>query len=123
MSKQFQDRGGSGVVLAVDDVNLEIKSGEFVTLLGPSGCGKTTTLRMIAGFEMPTQGSIILDGKDITYQAPNKRDMALVFQNYALFPHMSVFDNVAYGLQTRRLSKNAIREKVHSALRMMSLDG
>ncbi|MFN8452316.1 MAG: ABC transporter ATP-binding protein, partial [Anaerolineae bacterium] len=123
VSKEFQDRGGNGTVLAVNDVNLEIKSGEFVTLLGPSGCGKTTTLRMIAGFEAPTQGKIILEGKDITFQAPNKRDMALVFQNYALFPHMSVFDNVAYGLQTRRLSKNAIREKVLEALKMMSLVG
>jgi iron(III) transport system ATP-binding protein len=123
VSKQFQDRSGSGFVLAVNDVNLEIKVGEFVTLLGPSGCGKTTTLRMIAGFEMPTSGQIILDGQDITYQAPNKRDMALVFQNYALFPHMSVYDNVAYGLQTRRLSKNAIREKVRDALKMMSLSG
>jgi iron(III) transport system ATP-binding protein len=123
VSKQFQDRSGSGFVIAVNDVNLEIKAGEFVTLLGPSGCGKTTTLRMIAGFEMPTQGRIVLDGQDITYQVPNKRDMALVFQNYALFPHMSVFDNVAYGLQTRRLSKNAVREKVRDALKIMSLSG
>lgn len=123
VSKQFQDRGGSGQVVAVDDVTLEIRSGEFVTLLGPSGCGKTTTLRMIAGFETPTQGRIFLDGKDITYQAPNNRDMALVFQNYALFPHMSVFDNVAYGLQVRRLSRSTIREKVHDVLSMMSLSG
>jgi iron(III) transport system ATP-binding protein len=123
VSKQFQDRGGSGLVLAVDDVALEIHSGEFVTLLGPSGCGKTTTLRMIAGFESPTQGRIYLDGQDITYQAPNKRDMALVFQNYALFPHMSVFENVAYGLQVRRLSHKTIREKVHEVLSMMSLSG
>jgi iron(III) transport system ATP-binding protein len=123
VSKRFQDRSGSGTVLAVNDVSLDIKTGEFITLLGPSGCGKTTTLRMIAGFEMPSEGRIVLDGQDITFQAPNKRDMALVFQNYALFPHMSVFDNVAYGLQTRRLSKTAIREKVHEALRMMSLVG
>jgi iron(III) transport system ATP-binding protein len=123
VSKQFQDRSGSGVVLAVNDVSLDIKAGEFVTLLGPSGCGKTTTLRMIAGFENPSEGRIILNGQDITYQAPNKRDMALVFQNYALFPHMSVFDNVAYGIQTRRLSKNALREKVGEALKMMSLSG
>ncbi len=123
VTKQFQDRSGSGIVVAVNDVNLEIKSGEFVTLLGPSGCGKTTTLRMIAGFETPTQGRIILENQDITYQAPNKRDMALVFQNYALFPHMTVFDNVAYGLQTRGLLKNALREKVQEALKMMSLTG
>ncbi len=123
LSKQFPDRSGSGVVTAVNDITLGIQQGEFVTLLGPSGCGKTTTLRMIAGFEMPTQGSIILDGVDITYRAPNQRDMALVFQSYALFPHMSVFDNLAYGLQTRRLPKRTIREKVQEALRMMSLSG
>jgi iron(III) transport system ATP-binding protein len=123
VSKQFQDRGGSGMVLAVDDVTLEIKSGEFVTLLGPSGCGKTTTLRMIAGFENPTQGHIYLDGQEITHLAPNKRDMALVFQNYALFPHMSVFDNVAYGLQTQRVPKDKIRERVRDVLSMMSLSG
>ncbi len=123
VSKRFQDRSGSGVVLAVNDISLDIQAGEFVTLLGPSGCGKTTTLRMIAGFETPTEGRIILNGQEITYQAPNKRDMALVFQNYALFPHMSVFDNVAYGIQTRRLSKNALKEKVEEALKMMSLSG
>src|SRR5690606_32920217 len=123
VSKQFQDRGGSGQVLAVDDFTLDIHSGEFVTLLGPSGCGKTTTLRMIAGFETPTQGQILLDGQDITYQAPNNRDMALVFQNYALFPHMTVFDNVAYGLQVRRLPRNVIREKVREVLAMMGLSG
>jgi iron(III) transport system ATP-binding protein len=123
VSKQFQDRGGSGLVLAVDDVTLEIKSGEFVTLLGPSGCGKTTTLRMIAGFENPTSGRIILDSQEITHLAPNKRDMALVFQNYALFPHMTVFDNVAYGLQTQRIPRDKIRERVRDVLNMMSLSG
>ncbi|CAG1772975.1 partial sulfate transport system ATP-binding protein, partial [uncultured bacterium] len=123
VSKQFQDRGGSGQVLAVDNVTLEINSGEFVTLLGPSGCGKTTTLRMIAGFENPTQGRIILDGQDITNVAPNKRDMALVFQNYALFPHMTIYDNVAYGLQTQRIPKNKVRERVRDSLAMMGLSG
>src|SRR5690606_4299015 len=97
--------------------------GEFLTLLGPSGCGKTTTLRLIAGFEMPTSGRILLEGQDITTDPPNKRDMALVFQNYALFPHMSVFDNVAYGLQTRRMPRNQIREKVQAALQMIGLQG
>lgn len=121
--KAFTDRSGKGVVRAVDDVSLDIRSGEFLTLLGPSGCGKTTTLRLIAGFEAPTSGVILLDNQDITQQPPNKRDMALVFQNYALFPHMSVFDNVAYGLQTRGLSKQVLTEKVLEALRLMGLEG
>jgi iron(III) transport system ATP-binding protein len=123
VSKVFPQRGGQGTVTAVDAVSLDIHSGEFVTLLGPSGCGKTTTLRLIAGFEMPTTGRILLDGQDISNQPPNKRDMALVFQNYALFPHMSVFDNIAYGLQTRGLRREQIRDKVHGALELMSLTG
>jgi iron(III) transport system ATP-binding protein len=121
--KTFPDRSGSSVVRAVDDVSLNIHNGEFLTLLGPSGCGKTTTLRLIAGFEMPTSGRILLEGQDITPQPPNKRDMALVFQNYALFPHMSVFDNVAYGLQTRGLPHNQIKDKVQAALSTIGLQG
>ncbi|MCA0454827.1 MAG: ABC transporter ATP-binding protein [Chloroflexi bacterium] len=121
--KAFPDRSGNSVVRAVDDVSLNIHNGEFLTLLGPSGCGKTTTLRLIAGFEMPTSGRILLEGKDITPQPPNKRDMALVFQNYALFPHMSVFDNVAYGLQTRGLPSKQIKDKVQAALNMIGLEG
>jgi iron(III) transport system ATP-binding protein len=123
VSKQFIQRGGHGIVNAVHEVSLEFPTGEFTTLLGPSGCGKTTTLRLIAGFETPTSGRILLEGQDITHQPPNQRDMALVFQNYALFPHMSVFDNIAYGLQTRGLSRTQIREKVHEALSMMDLSG
>lgn len=121
--KAFPNRSGSGVVLAVNDVSVDIQDGEFLTLLGPSGCGKTTTLRLIAGFEQPTSGRILLAGKDITADPPNKRDMALVFQNYALFPHMSVFDNVAYGLQTRRLPRQQVREKVEASLQMIGLQG
>lgn len=121
--KDFQDRGGGGKVRAVDQVAIEIYSGEFLTLLGPSGCGKTTTLRLVAGFEIPDDGRILLDGKDVTSQPPNKRDMALVFQNYALFPHMSVFDNVAYGLQTRKMKRNEIRDKVNGSLKLMGLEG
>lgn len=121
--KEFPERGGKGTVRAVDSISLNIYSGEFLTLLGPSGCGKTTTLRLIAGFESPTSGQILLDGKDITPQPPNKRDMALVFQNYALFPHMSVFDNVAYGLQTRGMSRSDIRTKVEDSLGLMGLKG
>ena len=121
--KAFPDRGGSGTVRAVDDIALDIHRGEFLTLLGPSGCGKTTTLRLIAGFEMPTSGRILLNGQDITSQAPNKRDMALVFQNYALFPHMSVFNNVAYGLQTRGMPRRQIEDKVRESLRLIGLEG
>lgn len=123
VSKKFPQRGGQGVFVAVDNVSLEIGEGEFVTLLGPSGCGKTTTLRMIAGFESPTQGRIFLDGDDVTQQPPNKRDMALVFQNYALFPHMSVFDNVAYGLETQGMRAKERQKKVNDMLEQIGLQG
>lgn len=121
--KEFPDRSGQGAVRAVDDVSLDILDGEFLTLLGPSGCGKTTTLRLIAGFELPNSGRILLEDKDITPQPPNKRDMALVFQNYALFPHMSVFDNVAYGLHSQKMSRAQIRQKVNESLSTMGLTG
>ena len=123
VAKIFRQRGSQGTVTAVDHVSLNIRQGEFVTLLGPSGCGKTTTLRLIAGFETPTHGRILLDDRDITAQPPNKRDMAMVFQSYALFPHMSVFDNLAYGLQTHHVPVGKIRTKVNEALDMMSLSG
>ncbi len=121
VSKHFPQRSGQGFFAAVEEVTLHIDTGEFVTLLGPSGCGKTTTLRMIAGFETPTQGRILLDGEDITSQPPNKRDMALVFQNYALFPHMTVFDNVSYGLETRGMKRKEREKKVKDALSLMGL--
>lgn len=120
--KTFPQRDGQGEVRAVDDVSLNINSGEFVTLLGPSGCGKTTTLRLISGFEMPTAGTILLDGKNISHMPPNKRDMAMVFQSYALFPHMNVEDNISYGLQTSGMAKDAIKKKVAESLAMMGLD-
>lgn len=123
LGKAFPSRGGSGFLRAVDGVDLDIRAGEFVTLLGPSGCGKTTTLRLIAGFELPTEGRILLDGQDVTNLPPNKRDMALVFQNYALFPHMSVTDNVAYGLQNRGHSKSVIARQVEDSLNAMGLQG
>jgi iron(III) transport system ATP-binding protein len=123
MVKTFHGRGDEKAVRAVDNVSLEIKQGEFLTLLGPSGCGKTTTLRLIAGFEMPTHGQIILDDVDITNQPPNKRDMAMVFQSYALFPHMSVFDNIAYGLKIRKLSRNQIQEQTEAVLKLIGLVG
>jgi iron(III) transport system ATP-binding protein len=119
--KKFPQRGGSGEFVAVDNVSLTIRQGEFLTLLGPSGCGKTTTLRLIAGFESPDAGRIVLNGRDITQQPPNLRDMTMVFQSYALFPHMSVFDNVAYGLNIRKMSRKAIQDKVSAMLDMTGL--
>ena len=106
---------------AVDHVNLTIQPGEFLTFLGPSGCGKTTTLRMIAGFETPTSGEIIVDGADITQVPANQRDMGFVFQNYALFPHMTMFENVAYGLRIRGMSGEELKAKVREGLDMVGL--
>lgn len=117
--KRFEGRDGPTV--AVDHVNLETSPGEFITLLGPSGCGKTTTLRMVAGFETPTSGEITLDGADVTRLTPDKRPMAMVFQSYALFPHLSVYDNVAYGLKLRKMDKAAIGEAVEGVLTSMDL--
>ena len=97
-------------------VDLEVAQGEFITLLGASGCGKTTTLRIIAGLELPDSGSVILEGRDITDWEPNKRDVNTVFQNYALFPHMNVADNVGYGLKIRKVPKAEIAERVKQAL-------
>lgn len=108
---------------ATKDVNINIKEGEFVTLLGPSGCGKTTTLRMIAGFESPDEGEIYI-GKDAVNQlTPDKRDTAMVFQSYALLPHLNIFDNVAYGLKLRKLPKKIIEEKVLGILDLVELSG
>jgi putative spermidine/putrescine transport system ATP-binding protein len=94
-----------GTVVAVNEISLDIKSGEFLTFLGPSGSGKTTTLMMIAGFLIPTSGDIMVEGRSIVRIAPYKRNIGMVFQNYALFPHMSVFENIAFPLQMRRVSK------------------
>jgi len=121
--KEFVGRGGEGIVRAVDEVNVTIQEGDFVTLLGPSGCGKTTTLRLIAGFEFPTAGRIVLDGEEINDQPPNQRDMAMVFQSYAIFPHLNVFENIAYGLKIQRLSRQAIRDKVQRVLELTELIG
>ncbi|MCW3157310.1 ABC transporter ATP-binding protein [Micropruina sonneratiae] len=117
--KQFDSR--EGATLAVDHIDLDTEAGEFVTLLGPSGCGKTTTLRMVAGFETPTSGQITLDGDDMTRLTPDKRPMSMVFQSYALFPHMSVADNVAYGLKLKKLPRAEIAEQVEAALTSMDL--
>jgi putative spermidine/putrescine transport system ATP-binding protein len=112
-----------GDVVAVAGVDLDVRDGEFFSMLGPSGSGKTTTLRMIAGFELPTAGRILLHGKDVTTVPPFERDVNTVFQDYALFPHMSVGDNVAYGLMIRKVAKDKRRERVADALRMVRLTG
>ena len=109
--------------VVLDDFNLYIRENEFVTLLGPSGCGKTTTLRILGGFETPDKGNVIFDGKDITSLAPNKRQLNTVFQKYALFSHMNVADNIAFGLRIRKKPEDYIREKIRYALKLVNLDG
>ncbi|HZS82255.1 MAG TPA: ABC transporter ATP-binding protein [Stellaceae bacterium] len=111
-----------GEFRAVDDVSLSVAEGELLVLLGPSGCGKTTTLRMIAGFIEATTGRILLGGRDVTYLPPYRRNTGLVFQGYALFPHLSVFENVAFGLEMRRLDRTTIKAKVADALRLVRLE-
>jgi iron(III) transport system ATP-binding protein len=122
VTKVFETPEGR-LITAVDRVSLAINQGEFVTLLGPSGCGKTTTLRLIAGFEFPTAGRILLDGKDIAHVPPNKRGMAMVFQSYALFPHMSVFENIAYGLRLRKQPRAEIEQTVREMMALVNLSG
>jgi spermidine/putrescine transport system ATP-binding protein len=112
-----------GAAAAVDSVTLTIEEGEFFSLLGPSGCGKTTTLRMVAGFVEPDAGSIALEGKDVTSVPANRRPVNMVFQQYALFPHMSIYDNVAFGLKMKRVPRAAHRERVQEMLRVVELEG
>ena len=112
-----------GSVVAVDNVTLTVEEGEFFSLLGPSGCGKTTLLRMLAGFETPDEGSVYLRGEDVTLVQPNKRATNMVFQNYELFPHMTVFNNVAYGLKLRRVPKNEISQRVNEILEVVGVGG
>ncbi|HET9500386.1 MAG TPA: ABC transporter ATP-binding protein [Marmoricola sp.] len=121
VAKQFT--AGEENVQAVERVDLDIGSGEFFSLLGPSGCGKTTTLRMIAGFEEPTAGQILLYGEDMVGVPANQRDLNMVFQSYALFPHMTIFENVAFGLRRRKLPKDEISTRVHEILEMVGLHG
>ncbi len=117
LTKRFAD------VTAVDAIDLEIPGGEFFSLLGPSGCGKTTTLRLIAGFERPSEGRILLDGTDVAYTPPHRRNVNTVFQNYALFPHLNVFDNIAFGLRRAKRPKAEIQERVGRSLELVQLSG
>ena len=112
-----------GETVAVDDLSIDIPEGEFFSMLGPSGCGKTTTLRMIGGFEEPTRGTIYLKGRDVTDLPPYKRDVNTVFQSYALFPHLDVFENVAFGLRRRKVGKSDIQTRVNDALKLVDLLG
>ncbi|MGD0750382.1 MAG: ABC transporter ATP-binding protein [Anaerolineales bacterium] len=116
ISKQFAETA------AVQDFNLEVEKGEFVSFLGPSGCGKTTTLRMIAGFEIPTTGTVTIDDADITNKAPNQRNVGMVFQAYALFPNMSVAQNIGFGMQIHRESKAAVKQRVEEMLALIHLE-
>ncbi|MFN4140464.1 MAG: ABC transporter ATP-binding protein [Aestuariivirga sp.] len=115
MSKHY------GNAAALTDLSLDVRRGEFLTLLGPSGCGKTTTLRLIGGFEVPDQGSVVIGGRDVTNVPPFHRNVNTVFQNYALFPHLTVFENVAYALRVKRLSGTQLRDKVSAMLDRMGL--
>lgn len=121
VQKIFDSNRGRHV--ALKSINLTINDGEFLTILGPSGCGKTTLLRILAGFETPTRGDVLLDGQAITNVPPNKRPMAMVFQSYALFPHLTVFDNIAYGLKIAKVPKQEITERVEVVLSIMDLVG
>src|SRR5881296_1119364 len=112
----------SGGVVAVDDISLEIASGEFLVLVGPSGCGKSTLLRMIAGLEDVTAGSILIDGRNVTELPPRSRDIAMVFQNYALYPHMSVRENLGYGLKVRKTVKSVASQRVSEVAELLGLD-
>jgi spermidine/putrescine transport system ATP-binding protein len=117
LTKRFDD------AVAVDCIDATINAGEFFSLLGPSGCGKTTTLRMIAGFERPTAGEILLDGVDVAQVPPHRRNVHTVFQSYALFPHLDVFDNVAFGLRRRKVAKDQVRRRVQEAIELVELGG
>ena len=126
MNKEFVkfdkvDKSYDGEILVVKDLNLDIPKGEFLTMLGPSGSGKTTTLMMLAGFETPTGGEIYLEGEAINKIPPNKRGIGMVFQNYALFPHLTVNENLAFPLEVRKLNKSDIKDKVKKALDMVEL--
>lgn len=121
LTKVFEGKGGNAV--AVDNINLDVERGNLVTLLGPSGCGKTTTLRMIGGLELPTSGNIVMAGETITNLPPQRRDTVTIFQSYGLFPHMTIFENVAFGLKVRRIPHKEIRTRVDEVLSVVGLNG
>jgi iron(III) transport system ATP-binding protein len=121
VTKRFKNTKGRPDVIAVHESNFVVSPGELVTLLGPSGCGKTTTLRMIAGFELPSSGRIMIGSEDVTMLPPNARDTATVFQSYGLFPHMTVAENVAYGLKLRKTPKADMDKKVAETLDLVGL--
>src|SRR4030042_5898421 len=123
LAKECPSEYQADKVIAVNNFNLDIRKGEFVTLLGPSGCGKTTTLRMIGGFETPTNGDIYLDDMIINDIPPHKRDTCMVFPSYALFPHMNICENVAFGLEFRNLTKGDIKKRVEKILELVGLSG
>ena len=123
VSKLFPSHDSGTETIAVNNIDLEIKEGELVTLLGPSGCGKTTTLRMISGFEYPSGGDILIGGESVLNVPPNKRNISMVFQSYALFPHLTIRENISYGLKVHKLPKNEIREKAGKAVELMQLQG
>lgn len=111
-----------GTFEALKDASFEIRAGEFMTFLGPSGCGKTTCLRLISGFDTPTSGQIFLDGKDVTFEPPYRRDVNQVFQNYALFPHLTIYENIAFGLRMKKIPADQIRQRVDRVVKMTSLE-
>ena len=123
ITKIFQQPDTGLDFVAVNHINLEINDGEMVTLLGPSGCGKTTTLRMVSGFEYPTSGSVMIGGRDVANVPPNKRGISMVFQSYALFPHLNVWENVAYGLNVAKVPKEELIKRTESVMEMMQLKG
>ena len=123
ITKKFRSHDGTGELTAVNAISLNIRDGELTTLLGPSGCGKTTTLRMLAGFENPSSGEILLGGKSIVDTPPNKRDISMMFQSYALFPHLSIYENICYGLKLKKLKDSELQDRTNKVIELMQLGG